>query len=185
MFTAVALLTVAAAGYFGYRRLRRNPALRADLWARVRTYALAAGLLALAAVAVWRGPSGETALVLACAAVIVLPLAARATAQDRAAVRETGRRSQLGLEPRRPLVNVPSLQARWVAGGALAYFCVGGFRGFVALNAVFSHHVPDAGWVLSAVVAAAAAAGVAHVSVQRRRIAAEDARLDALDRAVS
>ncbi|MFI6429269.1 hypothetical protein [Rhodococcus oryzae] len=185
MFTAVALLAVGAAGYVGYRRLRRDPALRADLWARVRTYALAVGLLALAAVAVRNGPTGETALVLACAAVLVVPLATRATAQDRAAARESLRRSQLGLEPRRPLVNVPALQARWVAAGALAYFCIGGFRGFVALNAVFSQHAPDAGWVLSAVVAATAVAAVAHVSVQRRRVAAEDARLNALDRAVS
>ncbi|MFC7450968.1 hypothetical protein [Rhodococcus daqingensis] len=185
MFTAAALLIVATVGYVGYRRLRRDPALRADLWARVRTYALAAGLLTLAAVAVWRGPTGETALVLACAAVLVLPLAARATAQDRAAVRESTRRAQLGLEPRRPLVNVAVLQARWVAAGALAYFCIGGFRGFVALTAVLSQHVPGSGWALSAVVATAAAAAVAHVSVQRRRLAAEDARLDALDRAVS
>ncbi|MFD4266018.1 hypothetical protein [Rhodococcus sp. NPDC058481] len=185
MFTAVALLTVAGVGYFGYRRLRRNPALRADLWARVRTYAPAAGLLTLAAVAVWRGPAGETALVLACAAVLVVPLAARATAQDRSVVRECLDRAHLGLEPRRPLVNVAALQARWVAAGALAYFCIGGFRGFVALTTAISHHVPGAGWVLSAVVATAAAAGITHVSVQRRRVAAEDARLDGLDRAAS
>lgn len=184
MFTAVLLLALSAVGYVGYRRLRRNPALRADLWARFRTYALAAGLLTLAAVSLRRGPTGESALVLACAAVLVLPLAARATAQDRAAVRESQRRAQLGLEPRRALVNVAALQARWVAAGALAYYCTGGFRGVVELTAAISHHVPGAGWVLPAAAGTAAAAGVSHVIVQRRRVAAEDARLNALDRAV-
>ncbi|MFC4602993.1 hypothetical protein [Rhodococcus kronopolitis] len=184
MFTAVLLLALSAAGYVGYRRLRADAALRADVWARVRTYALAIGLAVLAVAAVRKGPTGETALVLALAAAAVLPLAKRATALDRATIAQSRRRAQLGLAPRRTLVNAAALQARWVAGAAVAYFCIGGFRGVVELTGELSQHGSAARWLLPTLAVTAAAAGATHVALQRRRITAEDDRLDALDRAV-